>query len=113
MRIEDVPISQIKVGPRFRHDYGDLDAPAQNIKERGLLQPIGLNSYYSLIFGERRLHACEQLGWTTIPAVISDVDPILFGEHDENEFKLYAHRTRGHRQGDRERIGQPERRKSA
>jgi len=88
MRIEDVPVGKIKRAHRHREDLGDLESLAQNVREVGWLQPIGLNQYYELVFGERRLYVCEHiLKWPTIPAHILDFDSILLGEYAENEFR--------------------------
>ena len=57
MKVESVPVNRIKVGARFRQDVGNLEELAANIREMGLLQPIGIDSYYHLIFGARRLEA--------------------------------------------------------
>ena len=88
MKVENVSVRRIKVGTRFRTDVGDLDALAANIREMGLLQPIGLDSDFHLIFGARRLEACmDILGWKEIPAVILRLDSVLAGEYAENEFR--------------------------
>lgn len=88
MKIEDVPVRKIKQVRRYREDLGDLESLAQNIQELGLLQAIGINKYYELVFGERRLYACEHiLKWKTIPAHILDFDSLLLGEYAENEFR--------------------------
>ncbi|WP_158007551.1 ParB N-terminal domain-containing protein, partial [Acidithiobacillus caldus] len=55
-------ISDISVGRRFRQDLGDIGALAQSIQKFGLLQPIGVDEQYRLIFGQRRLAACRLLG---------------------------------------------------
>ena len=36
-----IPIDSIKIGNRFRKDLGDIASLAENIKEIGLLHPIG------------------------------------------------------------------------
>ena len=88
MKHEDVPIDKIKLGQRHRMDHGDIESLAANIRQMGLLQPIGIDPFYELIFGMRRLEACKDvLGWKTIPAVILDLDSILAGEYAENEFR--------------------------
>jgi len=49
----------------------------QNIKDNGLLQPIGVKvvkDRFILLYGFRRLTACKKLGWKNIPAVITDVE---------------------------------------
>lgn len=80
---------------RFRKDFGDIDALAASIAEIGLLQPIGIDSNYRLVFGERRLRACLSLGWEKIPARTVHLDSILKGELAENEFrKDFTHSER-------------------
>jgi ParB family chromosome partitioning protein len=76
----------IKVGDRFRKDMGDLDSLAASIKDIGLLQPIGIDSNYRLIFGERRLRAFAHLGLERIPARFVDVAKLV-AEHAENEVR--------------------------
>lgn len=58
-------ITDISVGQRFRQDLGDIGALAQSIQKFGLLQPIGVDERYRLIFGQRRLAASRLLGWET------------------------------------------------
>lgn len=81
-----IAISQIKIENRFRQDYGDIDSLAKSIKEIGQLQPIGIDSNYRLIFGERRIKACRLLGLDTIEGNVIYLDNILIGEFAENEF---------------------------
>lgn len=71
---DNVSISKIVVGERHRKELGDIHGLAKSIGEIGLLQPIGVTSAMQLVWGERRLRACEELGWKDIPAV---VDPSL------------------------------------
>jgi ParB family chromosome partitioning protein len=85
--IQHLPLEQIRVGPRHRHDMGDLQALADSISEIGLLQPIGVTADFALVFGERRLRAARILGWTTVPARIVDVPSIVAGEYAENEVR--------------------------
>lgn len=88
-------ISLVKVENRFRKDFGDIDSLAASIAELGLLQPIGVDSSYRLVFGERRLRACQALGWEKIPARTVHLDSILKGELAENEFrKDFTHSER-------------------
>ena len=54
-----------------------LEHQVSSIKQAGLLQPVVVrraNGGYELIAGERRLRACQQLGWERIPAVQRDAD---------------------------------------
>ena len=85
--IIEVAIEHVVVQDRFRKDFGDLDGLAASIKELGLLQPIGIDSGYRLVFGERRLRACKQLGQDTIKVRFVNLDSLLKGELAENEFR--------------------------
>jgi len=85
--IIEVAIEHVVVRDRFRKDFGDIDGLAANIKELGLLQPIGIDSGYRLVFGERRLRACKQLGQDKIKARFVNLDSLLKGELAENEFR--------------------------
>src|SRR6266513_876354 len=68
--------------PRKTVDPAALDELVSSIKQAGLLQPVvvrrangcAAGGGYELIAGERRLRACQQLGWERIPAVQRDAD---------------------------------------
>lgn len=85
--IIDIRIDLIKTEGRFRKDFGDIPALAENIRAIGLLQPIGIDSGYRLVFGERRLRAFKHLGREAIPARFVNLDSLLSGEYAENEFR--------------------------
>ena len=78
----ELPIQDIKPNPfqpRRTVDPGALEELVSSIKQAGLLQPVvvrraPLNGGYELIAGERRLRACQQLGWERIPAVQREAD---------------------------------------
>jgi ParB family chromosome partitioning protein len=58
-------------------DPAALEELVSSIKQAGLLQPVVVrraNGGYELIAGERRLRACQQLGWERIPAVQREAD---------------------------------------
>jgi ParB-like chromosome segregation protein Spo0J len=80
-------IADIKVGLRHRTDMGDLDALSISISTEGLLQPIGVLSDMTLVFGARRLMACKNIGWTEIDVRIVNVSSIAMGEMTENELR--------------------------
>jgi ParB/RepB/Spo0J family partition protein len=82
---EEVPITTITVGPRFRQDLGNIPALAASIEAVGLLHPIVITTTHALIVGRRRLAAYAHLGKTTIPALVIDLDHPLGAEFDENE----------------------------
>lgn len=87
MKVIDVPIDNIHVGDRHRRDMGDMEALTANIREMGLLQPIGIDEFFNLVYGARRLEACEDLGWKKIPCVVVKLQSILAGEWAENEMR--------------------------
>jgi ParB family chromosome partitioning protein len=66
--------------PRRDLDPAALSELEASIRQAGLLQPVvvrpapGGNGGFELIAGERRLRACQALGWEKIPAVKRDVD---------------------------------------
>lgn len=85
--VMDTRLDQIKIGSRARKDLGDIGLLAESIQQIGLLQPIGIDQNYRLVFGERRYRAFEKLGRETIPARIVRVDSLLQAEHAENEIR--------------------------
>jgi len=78
----ELPIKDIKPNPfqpRRTVDPTALEELVSSIKQAGLLQPVVVrrapaNGGYELFAGERRLRACQQLGWERIPAVQRDAD---------------------------------------
>jgi ParB family chromosome partitioning protein len=85
--ILDIAPDAVIVGERIRRDFGNLDELADNIKQLGLLQPIGVDENNALVFGHRRLLACKQLGWDSIPAVRTRLEDIILGEYAENSLR--------------------------
>jgi len=86
--VPTVSIGSIVVSDRHRVDLGDLTDLAESIRELGLLQPVGVTPGHELLFGLRRLRACESLGWDMIPVrVIADLKTgadHVKAERDEN-----------------------------
>ncbi|HTY06158.1 MAG TPA: ParB/RepB/Spo0J family partition protein [Gemmatimonadales bacterium] len=66
--------------PRRDVDPAALEELKSSIRQVGLMQPVVVRTApagaggYELIAGERRLRACQALGWEKIPAVTRDVD---------------------------------------
>jgi ParB family chromosome partitioning protein len=89
LQIRMVPIGEIVVGTRHRHDLGNLDGLVESIRQLGMLQAIGLTLENKLVFGGRRLAAAKMLGWTEVPAVVvaslADAATALKAERDENQ----------------------------
>ena len=74
MEVKEIPIANIKVQNRAREDMGDIEELAQNIAEKGLIQPITVDQNMRLLAGERRLLAHKHLGKQTIHAVVRKSD---------------------------------------
>lgn len=83
--IENVKISDIKIGNRLRKKPTDIESLAASIVRSGLLHPISVTPDNTLIGGYRRLKAFEYLGRTEIPCIVAD--PTINrtqAEYDEN-----------------------------
>jgi len=83
-KLATLPIDQIKVGPRFRVDMGNLDELAEGIREKGLLQPICVDTEYNLLAGGRRCAASKLAGLSDIPVLVRETS----GEIDAREVEL-------------------------
>jgi hypothetical protein len=77
-------INKIRVRGRFRKNLGDTNSLAASIEEVGLLHPIVVRPDGRLIAGERRLAACRELGWTSVPVTFVDLKEVIRGEFAEN-----------------------------
>jgi len=81
-----VEIHKIRPNPQQpRHDFDDegLKDLSRSIRKYGVLQPLlvskieeksnrGMNVYYQLIAGERRLRAAKQAGLPNVPVIVRD-----------------------------------------
>jgi ParB/RepB/Spo0J family partition protein len=83
-KLKIVKLSDIKVNGRYRDDMGDLQGLADAIKEKGVLQPITLDTDLNLLAGGRRHAASTLAGLVEIPALIRTTD----GELDAREVEL-------------------------
>jgi ParB family chromosome partitioning protein len=75
----DVPIEWIRPGafqPRRRFAEPELDALAQSIREKGILQPLlvrplaGEEAAFELVAGERRWRAAQRVGMHEVPVIV-------------------------------------------
>lgn len=82
-----IPIEDVKVKKRFRKEMGSIEELAASIEYLGLLQPIVISPKNVLIAGERRLRACQSLGWTEIDAHVVDTGLVIAAEYSENEVR--------------------------
>ena len=83
MELKSIPLSKIvdaPYQPRQNLEIEALESLASSIKELGLLQPIVVRPQsdgdYQLIAGSRRYAATKILGWTDIPAHISNMSDV-------------------------------------
>jgi ParB family chromosome partitioning protein len=77
VRVEEVPVNKIQVleNSRIRINQSELESLMIDMKQRGLLQPIGVlkkNNEYILRFGQRRLESAKKLKWDTIPCLVHE-----------------------------------------
>ncbi|MCC7350573.1 MAG: ParB/RepB/Spo0J family partition protein [Phycisphaerales bacterium] len=76
----EISINQIRPNPhqpRRKMDETRLSELAASLKTNGLIQPIIVRAVadgYELIAGERRLRAAQLAGFSTIPAIVREVD---------------------------------------
>jgi ParB family transcriptional regulator, chromosome partitioning protein len=79
---QEIPLDHISPNPhqpRRTFDSIALNQLAESLKSSGLIQPIILRRVgetYQLIAGERRLRAAKLAGFSTIPAIVRDVDSL-------------------------------------
>lgn len=85
-----VPLAKIKIGKRIREDFGDMKGLVEIVKEKGILQPITINTRFELRAGERRYRAAKEAGLKEIPCLIrpdADTADSLEVELIENVFR--------------------------
>lgn len=76
-KMKVVKLADIDATDRYREDMGDIDALAEGIREKGLIQPLCVNSDLRLLAGGRRHAACVSLGLFDVPVVVREGnDPI-------------------------------------
>jgi ParB family transcriptional regulator, chromosome partitioning protein len=77
-----VPIEFLRpspLQPRRRFDEAELEALAQSIRERGVLQPLlvrpagGIVAGYEIVAGERRWRAAQRAGQHEVPVVVREL----------------------------------------
>lgn len=79
--LRDLPLDLVKPNerqPRREFDEGALQALADSVKTRGVLQPIVVRprpgGRYELVAGERRVRAARIAGLETVPALVRAAD---------------------------------------
>ncbi|PTK56917.1 hypothetical protein BUZ33_03525 [Staphylococcus haemolyticus] len=77
-----IDINKVTVGKRIRKDYGDISSLADDIQDRGLINPPVVTPDYELIAGERRLEAMKKLDYKQIEVRVMSV------EDQEHQLKI-------------------------
>lgn len=79
--ILQIPISRLRAFPDHPFYVRDDEPMRQltaSVRQVGILMPIIVRrsegDVYEIISGHRRKHACELLGYETVPAIVKDVD---------------------------------------
>ena len=78
--LRELPVSTLVPGkyqPRTRRDKEALEALAQSVKDRGIVQPILVREVtggkFEIVAGERRWRAAQIAGLATVPALVRDI----------------------------------------
>ncbi len=80
-KVKDLKISKIRANeenPRLEFPQNELDQLSESLERKGILVPVVVfedpkrRGSYVLTDGERRYRCAKQLGWTEIPAVITN-----------------------------------------
>ncbi|HDH5854062.1 ParB N-terminal domain-containing protein [Staphylococcus aureus] len=93
-----VDINKVTVGKRIRKDYGDITSLADDIQDRGLINPPVVTPDYELIAGERRLKAMKKLDYRQIEVRVMSVEDyehqlkIEISENEERKAFTYSER---------------------
>ncbi|MDW4106538.1 ParB N-terminal domain-containing protein [Staphylococcus saprophyticus] len=93
-----INIGKVTVGKRIRKDYGDILSLADDIEDRGLINPPVVTPDYELIAGERRLRALKKLDYKQIEVRVMSVEDyehqlkIEISENEERKEFTYSER---------------------
>lgn len=71
-KMKMVKLADIDATGRYREDLGNIEELAEGIREKGLIQPLCVNSDLRLLAGGRRHAACTALGLVDIPVLIRE-----------------------------------------
>lgn len=82
LRVQLSEIDEPKLPIRFSMDERKMQGLCENMREIGLLSPIGLKKVdgrYEIEYGHRRFIAARRLNWRDIPALIYDKNELVEG----------------------------------
>jgi len=76
-KVESVPLEALVPSPQPRRRFEALEALAQSIREKGVLQPLLVrplgDGRYAIVAGERRYRAAQMAGLTEVPVRVLEV----------------------------------------
>lgn len=76
--LEAIPLDRVEASPRNpRRKLSEIAELAASMRQYGLLQPVVVRrsgEAFQVIAGHRRVAAARELGWSTIPALVREVD---------------------------------------
>lgn len=82
-KFKTVKLADIDASNRYREDMGNIDELAAGIEEKGLIQPLCVNSDLRLLAGGRRHAACTKLGLIDVPVLVREGNDELDGREIE------------------------------
>lgn len=91
-----IDINKVTVGKRIRKDYGDITSLADDIQDKGLINPPVVTPDYELIAGERRMKAMQKLDYKQIEVRVMSVEDyehqlkIEISENEERKEFTYS-----------------------
>lgn len=71
-KLKHVKLEDIIVEGRSREDLGNIDELVESVREKGIIQPITIDSEMRLMAGGRRYAAAQKLGLPTVPVIQRD-----------------------------------------
>lgn len=71
-RMKMVRLADIDASDRYREDMGNIDELVASIREKGLIQPLCVNSDLRLLAGGRRHAAVTVIGMPDVPVLVRD-----------------------------------------
>jgi ParB/RepB/Spo0J family partition protein len=83
-KLKHLKLEEIIVGERFRVDYGDIDELVASIKDKGIIQPLTVDSNHNLLAGGRRHAAATKAELPTVPVIVRE----FVDEIDSREIEL-------------------------
>ena len=72
----NLSIGLIDATGRAREDLGDLENLAKSIKEKGIIQPLVIDTNYRLLAGGRRFQAAQEAGLSIVPVSVRKADEL-------------------------------------